>query len=277
MIQKPAVRRPSPRQLARAFAKRTGCAAPPSSKIYHCDTPSPVMAVAEFAPMGGVLIAYPGTIAPPAEHIQRPKDGPRAFGIPNELIVRMQQADTEAPVHIFVMCADPNQLPVVVESLTVTAHAEGLAFDPKLVHFVPWDTDTYWTRDYGPWWVQNQHTGAFGIAKHLYTTLGGGLVGLVEEPVGLNPSEGAGIFRPNDDYGADRFSDYLNAPILVWNAALWGDTKKLPPINTHNWYFTGLLEVGGNYMTTGDGIVASSYLVATQNELPVPAAEQPNP
>ena len=278
MKQKPLVRRPSPRQLALTFASRTGCAAPPSSKIYHCDTPSPVIAVAEFAPMGGVLIAYPGTVAPPAEHIQRPKGGPRAFGIPNDLIIRMQQADSAEPVHIFVMCADLNQLSVVIDSLTATAKAEALAFDPALVHFVPWDTDTYWTRDYGPWWVKNIHTGNFGIAKHLYTTLGGGLVGLVEEPVGLNTDEGAGIFRPNDDYGADRFSDYLNAPILVWNGAVWNEKKKLPPIDAHNWYFTGLLDVGGNYMTTGDGIVASSYLVATQNELPVRTDDQsPDP
>ena len=154
------------------------------------------MAVAEFSPMGGVLIAYPGTVAPPALHIQRPKGGPRAFGIPNDLIIGMQQADSAQPVHIFVMCADLNQLSIVMGDLNATAALEGLAFDPKLVRFVTWDTDTYWTRDHGPWWVQNKHTGSFGIAKHLYTTLGAGLAGFVEESVGLNSNEGAGIFGP---------------------------------------------------------------------------------
>ena len=39
-----------------------------------------------------------------------------------------------------------------------------------------------------------------------------------------------------------------------------------------------MLDVGGNYMTTGDGIVASSYLVATQNELPLRTDNQtPDP
>jgi Porphyromonas-type peptidyl-arginine deiminase len=269
MTKKPSLRRPSSRQLALAFARQTGASAPPSSKIYRCNTPSPVTAVAEFSPMGGVLIAYPGTVSPPEAHIQLPKGGPRAFGIPDELIIRMQQADSAEPVHIFALCADLDQLDVVIAGLSATASAERLPFDPKLIHFVPWDTDSYWTRDYGPWWVQNNHTGDYGIAKHLYTTLGGGLVGIVEEPEGVDPNEGAGIFRPNDDYGADRFSDFLNAPILVWNAAVWNKHKKLPPIAAHNWYFTGLLDVGGNYMVTGDGIIASSYLVATQNELPV--------
>ena len=99
------------------------------------------MAVAEFSPMAGVLIAYPGTVAPPTEHIQRPKGEPRSFGIPNDLIIRMQQAESVLPVHTFVMCADVTQLNVVIDSLTATAKAEALAFDPKLVHFVPWDSD----------------------------------------------------------------------------------------------------------------------------------------
>ena len=62
----------------------------------------------------------------------------------------------------------------------------------------------------------------------------------------------------------------------MWNAAIWNETKKLPPVDAHNRYFTGLLDVGGNYMTTGDGIVASSYQVATQNELPV-RTDDPSP
>jgi hypothetical protein len=64
--------------------------------------------------------------------------------------------------------------------------------------------------------------------------------------------EGLGIFRPNDDAGAERISDYLNAPIRAWDAARWHG-KRLPEIPAHNWYCTGLLEVGGNYMVTGDG------------------------
>lgn len=258
--------RPTPKLLGEFFKKHTKCEPPPSSKIYHCDTPSPVRAVAEFEPMGGVLIAYPGTQIP--NQIQLPLNGPREFGIPNDLIVRMQQADTFHPVHIFIMCADSTQKSSVIENLSNTAKEYSLKFDPKLIHFVPWDTDTYWTRDFGPWWIQNKVTGYYGIAKHVYTTLGGGSVGLVEGAEKVTSREGHGIFRPNDDYGASQLSDFLNSPIRKWNSANW-HKKKLPRIQTHDWFFTGLLDVGGNYMVTGDGIISSSYLVATQNELPV--------
>jgi agmatine deiminase len=271
------INRPTPQTLAKEFKDKTRCEAPPKSKIYTTDGLSPVRAIAEFEPMGGVLIAYPGTEKQPNDHIQLPPYGPRAFGIPNELIVRMQQADTSEPVHIFVMCADLDQRPKVISELSQTAIKLDLSFNPKLIHFVPWDTDSFWTRDYGPWWIENYETGYYGIAKHLYTSLGGGSVGLVEGAENVNPREGSGIFRPNDDYGADKLADFLNAPIRKWNNAKWTDGKEkgkakyttLDHIKENNWFNTGLLNVGGNYMVNGKGVVASSYLVATQNELPV--------
>lgn len=264
-------KRPTPKQLAMAFQKQTGCPPPPASKIYKNNTPSPVRAVAEFEEMGGVLLAYPGTVT--QNDPQLPPNGARAFGVPDELIIRMQQAGSKQPVHIFIMCADTSQRTIIIQNLTAAAAELKLPFRPELIHLIPWDTDTYWTRDFGPWWVENKTTGYYSIAKHVYTTLGGGSVGLVEGAEGVNPMQGQGIFRPNDDYGAVKFSDYINAPIRVWNGALWGE-KKLKPIDVHNWYFTGLLDVGGNYMVTGDGIIASSYLVSTQNELPVTEEKQ---
>lgn len=267
------VRSRPPALLAELFERQTGRKyEPPPSATYRNDTPSPVHAVPEFADMGGVLIAYPGTVAQPTSHIQLPPTGPRTFGIPDELIIRMQQADAERPVHIFVLCDDAAELPAVRERLGRVAETMDLPYDPDLIHFVPWDTDTYWTRDYGPWWVKNEDSGRYGIAKHIYTSLGGGSVGLVEGAEHVTAREGLGIFRPNDDSGAAKFSDYLNAPIRAWNAAHWGGNghqKKLAPIPPHDWYCTGLLEVGGNYMVTDGDAVASTYLVATQNELPV--------
>ena len=262
----------TPKQLAELFKKKTKCDPPPSSKIYTCNTKSPVRAVAEFEDMGGVLIAYPGT-STQAEP-QLPPTAPRSFGIPDELIIRMQQADSKHPVHVFILCADLSQRDGIISRLSEVAGRLKLPFKPELIQLVPWDTDTFWTRDYGPWWVENTTTKYFSIAKHVYTTLGGGSVGLVEGAENVPVTEGLGIFRPNDDYGAVKVSDYLNAPVRAWNNASWSDGKKLPAIDVHNWYFTGLLDVGGNYMVTGDGIIASSYLVATQNELPVYSESQ---
>lgn len=260
--------RPSPKQLAASFLASTGSTKPPPSKIYHNDTPSPVTAVAEFADMGAVVIAYPGTIAAPMDHSQRPPSGKRSFGIPNELIIRMQQNETSHPVHILVMCGDASEREPLLKDLQKTADELSLKFNPDHLHLIGWDTDTFWTRDYGPWWVHDPKTDAYAIAKHTYTTLGGGAVGLIEGAENVNPLEGLGIFRPNDDYAAVKISDYLNGPIRKWNLAKWAGHKKLPKIAVHGWYYLGLLDVGGNYMVNGKGVVASSYLAATQNELP---------
>lgn len=261
--------RPNGKQLFELFKQLTHLDEPPKSKIYTTKKKSPVEAVSEFAPMGGVLISYPGTIAPKENEKQLPPSGPRMFGIPDELIVRMQQAHTDDPVHIFIFCNDSDAKKEVISNLKVCAKEKKLDFDPELIVFIPWDTDTYWTRDYGPWWIKNKTTGYFAIAKHIYTSLGGGSVGLVEGAQDVDPHIGSGIFRPNDDYGAVRFSDFINAPIRKWNDAKWEKKENEPKIDTHNWFFTGLLDVGGNYMVNGEGIIASSYLVATQNELPV--------
>src|SRR6186713_1489916 len=136
-----ATHRPTPKQLGNFFKRKTHCDPPPASKIYTCDTPSPVDAVPEFAPMGGVLISYPGTVAQSVTtsqsgpldqsnlHVQLPAGGPRAFGIPDELIIRMQQADTNQPVHIFILCADQNQQARITANLSETAKSKGLTFD----------------------------------------------------------------------------------------------------------------------------------------------------
>lgn len=268
MDQKSILARPTSNQSSRFYKAKTGLNPPPESKVYKNDTPSPVRAIAEYEPMGGVLIAYPGTIPPAAGHEQLAPSGPRSFGIPDELIVRMQQNDTDHPVHIFVFCDDPAVKVEIDANLSQEADKLGIEYNPNNLHIVPWDTDTFWTRDFGPWWIHNHKTGRYGIAKHTYTTLGGGSVGLVEGAEGVDPNEGLGIFRPNDDYGSVKFSDYLNGPIRKWNKATWSGNVKQQAIDTHDWYFSGLLEVGGNYMVTSQGKIASSYLVAVQNELP---------
>ncbi|KQR08597.1 agmatine deiminase family protein [Cellulomonas sp. Leaf334] len=261
--------RPTPEGLAKLFELQTGVPlTPPPSKIYTNPTPSAALALPEYSPAGGVAISYPGTVVDTGE-VQLPPSGPRNFGIPDELIIRMQQADSSAPVHIFIFCDDASQLDVLLARFAAAAQTLNLTFLPDFVHLVPWDTDTYWTRDYSPWWMQYQQPGRYAIAKHVYTTLGGGSVGLVAGAEHVDPREGLGIFRPNDDSAAVKLSDYLNAPVRAWNEAAW-NTKKLPQIAPHDWFFTGLLEVGGNYMVTGKGVLASSYLVATQNALPVP-------
>lgn len=270
------------KELALNFKELTGQGSPAKNQTYTCGKPTSIRAVAEYEPMGAVILAYVGTEAPDAKHKQLPPSGPRTFGVPDELIVRMQQLGSkdgsipagEFPVHVFILCSDESQLQVINDRLQKTADAKGFNFDPALVHLIPWDADTYWTRDYCPWWVKYKDTDGdesqaiYAISKHIYTSLGGGSVGLIEGAEKVNPREGSGIFRCNDDYGAVKISDFFNGPIRKRNEATWSDGRKLPQIEPHRWFFSGLLNVGGNYMATSKGVIASSYLVATQNELP---------
>jgi len=195
-------------KLEELFRAKTQCQKPQESKIYTSNTPSEVRAVAEFEDMGGVLIAYPGTLSRKEQHIELPPYGKRSFGIPNELIIRMQQASSATPVHIFILCADESLQNDVIADLECSAKELALTFDPNLIHFILWDTDTFWTRDYGPWWIEYKDKIRLGIAKHLYTSLGGGSVGMVEGAEYVDPREGSGIFRPNDDYAAIKVSDF---------------------------------------------------------------------
>lgn len=238
------------------------------NKEFACEKENPIRAVAEYEDMGGVIFSYIGTEAPEDKHKQLPPKGERTFGVPNELIVLTQQNDTDHPVHTFIFCDDETQLEVINNSLQKTADEIGAKFNPSHVHLIPWDTDTYWTRDFSPWWLYNEKTDEYGIAKHIYTSLGGGTVGLVEGSENAALDGGTGIFRGNDDYGAVKLADFLNAPIRQWNNAKWHKKPNTDTIPENKWFFTGLLHVGGNYMCTKDGRIASTYLAATQNELP---------
>jgi agmatine deiminase len=283
-MKKRHLRKQTAKELAVTFQNATGMKPPATHETYLCDKETPIRPVAEYEPMGGVLVAYIGSEAPDAKHKQLPPSGKRIFGVPNDLIVRMQQlgskdgkiAAGKYPVHIFVLCDNEDEKPAIVASLQKTADEKAMNFDPELVHLIPWDADTYWTRDYCPWWVKYindngaEEETVYAISKHIYTSLGGGSVGMIEGAEEVSPRQGSGIFRCNDDYGAVKISDFLNAPIRKRNNAAWGTKSdvKLKPIKPHRWFFSGLLNVGGNYMVTSEGVIASSYLVATQNELP---------
>lgn len=268
MQKKMNLKRPRPMMLAANFIKGTNQRPPEENKTYYNDTESPIRSIAEYEEMGGVVLAYIGTDDPTEDKIQHPPTGERTFGVPNDLIIKMQQLDTPEPVHVFILCNDVKEKENIVVSLQKTAQEENLLFDKQLIHIIPWNTDTYWTRDFSPWWVKYKDTEIYGISKHIYTSLGGGSVGIVEGSEGMDSTEAGGIFRCNDDYGAVKIADYLNSPICKWNRAKWSNGQTLPPIPENRWFFSGLLNVGGNYMVTSNGIIASSYLVAAQNELP---------
>jgi agmatine/peptidylarginine deiminase len=86
----------------------------------------PVQPVAEFEPMQGVLIAYP-------------------FGIPMDLIVEMSE-----DVMVTTIVSSQSQ----ANSVSNTYQSNGVNMDH--VDFLIEPHNTYWTRDYGPWFIREE-------------------------------------------------------------------------------------------------------------------------
>ena len=146
--------------------------------------PGPVRNIAEFEPMQGVLIRYP-------------------FGISTSMIREMAE-----DVIIYCLVSSNNQT-------NAYNSMNNAGVDMNNVEFILGSTNSYWTRDYGPWWVVDGNRDV-SVVDFTYN----------------RP-------RPYDNQAPSKMSDHLNTP-----------------------YFSMDLEhAGGNYMTDGYGIAASSSLV----------------
>lgn len=117
---------------------------------------APVMNIAEFQPSQGVLVRYP-------------------FGIPTSLIREMSQ---------LVMVTVSVNSSYQQQSVTSTLRNAGVNMNN--VNFVTAQTDSYWTRDYGPWMIIDGND-EFGIVDFIYN----------------RP-------RHNDDAHAEKMADFLD-------------------------------------------------------------------
>lgn len=92
--------------------------------FYPTDPPEgPIYNIAEFAPMEGVLVRYP-------------------FGIPEELIAEMSE-----DVMVTTIVANSSQ------QNTVTSLYQQNGVNLDNCNFLIAASDSYWTRDYGPWYI----------------------------------------------------------------------------------------------------------------------------
>jgi len=151
--------------------------------------PAPVRNIAEFEPMQGVLIRYP-------------------FGISTSIIREMAE-------DITVYC-------LVSSGLQNNAYNSMNGADVNMdnVEFILGSTDSYWTRDYGPWWIVDGN-GDIGVVDFTYN----------------RP-------RPNDNQAPFKMSEHLDVP----------------------YYSADFVSAGGNYMTDGFGISASTQIAYTEND-----------
>ena len=148
----------------------------------------PIRSIAEYEPMQGALIRYP-------------------FGISTSIIKEIAE-------DIKVYC-------LVSSGLQSSAYNSMNNADVNMdnVEFILGSTDSYWTRDYGPWWVVDGN-GDIGIVDFTYN----------------RP-------RPNDNDAPLKVSDYLEIP----------------------YYSADFVSTGGNYMTDGFGMSASTQIAYTEN------------
>lgn len=155
--------------------------------------PSPIMNIAEFQPMQGVVVRYP-------------------FGIPVSLIASMSNV-----VKVTTIISSSSQ------QTTVTNQYQSAGVNMDNIDFIIASTDSYWTRDYGPWFIIDGNN-EFGIVDFVYN----------------RP-------RPNDNLIPSVMANSLNI----------------------NLYGMTMEHTGGNYMTDGYGISASTTLTIEENNMTV--------
>jgi len=157
--------------------------------VFKLDNPpTPVRNIAEFEPMEGVLIRYP-------------------FGISYEIISEMSEA--VEVVTIVVSSSEQNYVYSQYQSHGVNVDHCSFLIAPS---------DTYWTRDYGPWYAFTGNDELAVIDFSFY---------------------GYGNYYPNDNNIPWTFANSLGFP--------------------H--YQMPLYHEGGNYMTDGQGISASTDML----------------
>jgi len=144
----------------------------------------PVRQTAEFERMQGVLIRY-------------------SFGIPVDFIKQLSEV-----TDVYTICTSSQQ-----KTVTNTYISAGI--DTSKCEFVLEPSDSYWTRDYGPWYVVNGNN-EVGVCDFMYN----------------RP-------RDNDDAIPSAVAPYLGEP----------------------YYGMSVVHTGGNYMTDGMGVGASTTIV----------------
>ena len=151
--------------------------------------PAPVRSIAEYEPMQGVLIRYP-------------------FGISTSIIREIAE---DVTIYCLVSSSQQNSAYNSMNNGEV---------DMNNVEFILGSTDSYWTRDYGPWWVVDGN-GDYAIVDFTYN----------------RP-------RPNDNQAPYKVSEHLDVA----------------------YYSADFISTGGNYMTDGFGISASTQIAYTEND-----------
>ncbi len=158
--------------------------------------PGPVRSIAEFERNQGVIIS---------------RSASGYFGVPLALIASLSNQ-----VMVYVIVSD------VSWNTTVSNQLQGAGVNMDNVTLINYAIDSYWSRDYSPWFIAYDEPPKVGIVDFPYN----------------RP-------RPNDNNVPQNLGDYFDLEVFGMN----------------------LLHTGGNYMSDGMGVAASTTLVYTENEI----------
>jgi agmatine/peptidylarginine deiminase len=174
--------------LSQPSVRKDGIPLPLESISAYTPPIGPVRNVAEFEPSEGALIRFP-------------------LGIP---VTMVKELAADALLYCLVSSGEQSNAQSSFQTGGVKM---------SNVKFINVLTDSYWTRDYGPWWIIDGN-GKFGVIDFKYN----------------RP-------RPQDD---------ASTPVVATNISA-------------TCYDMGLTTAGGDYMTDGYGIGASTKLVISEN------------
>ena len=130
--------------------------------------------IAEFEPNQGVIVAVPSSFFGVS------------FGVPYSLIAELSQEDT-----VYLICASNNQ-----SSVRTTLQNNGVNMNH--LKFVSHSIDSYWCRDYSPWFIEYGDK-QVGMIDYVYN----------------RP-------RPNDDDITNYFGTYFNKPVFCMDVVHTG-------------------------------------------------------
>ncbi len=130
--------------------------------------------IAEFEPNQGVIVAAPSSFFGVS------------FGVPYSLIAELSQEDT-----VYLICASSNQ-----SSVSATLQNNGVNMNH--LKFVSHSIDSYWCRDYSPWFIEYGDK-QVGMIDYVYN----------------RP-------RPNDDEITNYFGSYFDKPVFGMNVVHTG-------------------------------------------------------
>ena len=183
-----------------------------SRSLIVTNPPENPRSIAEFEPNQGVIVAYPSSYG---------------FGIPYSLIAELSEEDT-----VYLICSAGNQN-------SVRNNLQNNNVNMNHVKFVTSNIDSYWARDYSPWFIEYGDK-QVGMIDYVYN----------------RP-------RPNDDEITNYFGTYFGKQVFGMNVVHTGGNYMTDGLGVAASCYASLDEENTNYTQAQLDTIFKNYLGIT--------------